>query len=137
MINKFRIVKNYAKNCYEIYEVGTDESHNILKRSKRPLCLGYTNSFVDINQFLETLREVEASILRCLEDERDVYSLDYIDALIMINNKDKNAFSSLTNEEVLTLAYHSYLAEKSVRKEIEDEVKFRGLGLNLTEMLGQ
>jgi hypothetical protein len=55
----------------------------------------------------------------------------------MINNKDKNAFSSLTNEEVLTLAYHSYLAEKSVRKEIEDEVKFRGLGLNLTEMLGQ
>jgi len=137
MINKFRIIKNYEKNCYEIYEVSTDENHNILKRSKRPLCLGYTNSFIDIPQFLQTLKEVEASVERCLEDERDMYSLDYVDAMILINNKDKNAFASLTNEEILKLAYHSYLAEKTVKKEIDDEVKYRGLGSNLTEMLGQ
>lgn len=137
MTNKFRIIKNYEKNCFEIYEVITDQKNNIIKRSKNPLWLGYTNNFIDINDFLERLKEVQASVLRCLEDERDMYSLDYLDALITLNNKDNNTINSLGDEEILKLAYHAYLAEKTVRNEIDNEVKKRGLGLQLNEMLGQ
>ena len=135
MKNKFRIIKNYEKNCYEIYEVFTDEKNAILNRSKRALCLGYQDNFVDISQFLEILKEVEASVYRCVESEKDVYSLDYLDAMIMLNNG--KSVSELSDEDILKLAYHSYLAEKSVRHEIDLEVRKRELAFVLEKMLGQ